>query len=82
VNPYCERFDMSRPELVDHQRNRLHRLRRLVGRQGDQWLTVDRCAHEKRDLDAELHRPRRQRGPVHDGFSRRRHFPSDGQLDR
>ena len=56
------------PDLVLHQCDRLYRLRRLVGQQGDQRHPVDGRAHEQCDLHPDLYRPRRQCGPVHDGF--------------
>jgi len=42
------------PDVVFRQCDRLYGLRRLVGQQGDRRHTVDGCAHEQRDLHADL----------------------------
>ena len=55
-------------DVVLHQCDRLYRLRRLVGQQGDQRDPVNRRAHEQCDLHIDLSRPRGQCGAVHDGF--------------
>ena len=70
----AERESQFRPErrrldahLVFDQRDRLHRIRLLVGLHGHPWDRVHGHHYIKQDLHAELHRHGRQRQPIGDG---------------
>ncbi len=55
-------------DLVRHQCDLLHRLRRLVGDQGHQRLAIHRSPDRQLNLRTYLHRYRRQRDAIRDGL--------------